>query len=139
MNSSKTSKTSPRDLTVEELNSLRASLASLEKMTERNRLEAYRPYTKQREFHAAGRDFDERLFMAGNQLGKTLAGAMEWAMHLTGLYPEKGSPGFPDGWQGKRFAQPVRMWAAGVTRESTRDNPQRLLMGPPQQSYLYGT
>jgi hypothetical protein len=25
--------------------------------------------------------------MAGNQLGKTLAGSMEWAMHLTGKYP----------------------------------------------------
>ena len=29
----------------------------------------------------------ERLFLAGNQLGKTLAGGAEWAMHLTGRYP----------------------------------------------------
>ncbi|MER8523992.1 terminase family protein [Mesorhizobium sp. M0644] len=63
--------------------------------------------------------------MAGNQLGKTRAGGAEWAMHLTGRYP--------DWWQGKVFDCPVRMWAAGVTGESTRDNPQRILIGPPQQ------
>jgi phage terminase large subunit-like protein len=74
---------------------------------------------------------DERLLMAGNQLGKTLAGAMEWAMHLTGRYPEW--------WKGKVFDHPVRMWAAGVTAESTRDNPQRVLMGPPQQKEKWGT
>src|SRR5258708_1610023 len=37
-----------------------------------NRLAAYRPYPKQQQFHAAGATFRERLFMAGNQLGKTL-------------------------------------------------------------------
>src|SRR5689334_16156337 len=73
---------------------------------ERNRLKAYRPYTKQAAFHAAGALHDERLFMAGNQLGKTLAGGMEWAMHLTGRYPDK--------WQGRVFNEPVRLWAAGV-------------------------
>ncbi len=59
--------------------------------------------------------------MAGNQLGKTVAGAMEAAMHLTGIYP--------DWWRGRKFDHPVVGWAAGVTGESTRDNPQRLLMG----------
>ncbi|WP_352880154.1 terminase family protein [Mesorhizobium sp. M1027] len=69
--------------------------------------------------------------MAGNQLGKTRAGGAEWAMHLTGRYP--------DWWQGKVFDCPVRMWAAGVTGESTRDNPQRILIGPPQQQAAWGT
>jgi phage terminase large subunit-like protein len=73
----------------------------------------------------------ERLFMAGNQLGKTLAGAMEWAMHLTGLYP--------DWWEGKRFDGPVRMWAAGETRVSTRDTVQRLLVGEPELDEQWGT
>lgn len=36
----------------------------------RNRLAAYKPYTKQSEFHRAGAEYRERLFMAGNQLGK---------------------------------------------------------------------
>jgi len=69
--------------------------------------------------------------MAGNQLGKTLAGGAEWAIHLTGRYP--------DWWQGKVFNKPVRMWAAGVTGLSTRDNPQRILVGPPQQQEAWGT
>lgn len=69
--------------------------------------------------------------MAGNQLGKTLAGGAEWAMHLTGRYP--------NWWKGKIFTKPVRMWAAGVTGESTRDNPQRVLVGPPQQQEAWGT
>ena len=38
----------------------------------RQRLSSYRPYPKQREFRAAGAAHRERLFMAGNQLGKTL-------------------------------------------------------------------
>jgi hypothetical protein len=49
---------------------------------EYNRLESYRPYAKQAEFHAAGAEHDERLLMAGNQLGKTLAGGFEWEADL---------------------------------------------------------
>ena len=69
--------------------------------------------------------------MAGNQLGKTWAGGFEWSMHLTGRYP--------DWWDGYVFDEPTRLWAAGVTGESTRDNPQRILVGPPQQDELRGT
>jgi len=69
--------------------------------------------------------------MAGNQLGKTLAGSFEVAIHLTGLYP--------DWWKGRRWNRPTKWWAAGVTGESTRDNPQRLLVGPPQDAGLRGT
>jgi hypothetical protein len=60
-----------------------------------NKLAHYVPYPKQRDFHTAGRKYRERLLMAGNQVGKTLAAAMETAMHVTGLYP--------DWWQGHRF------------------------------------
>ena len=67
----------------------------------------------------------ERLFMAGNQLGKTLAGGSEWAFHLTGRYP--------DWWVGLQFAKPTRRGARG-TRRITRDNPQRILIGPPAQA-----
>ena len=59
--------------------------------------------------------------MAGNQLGKTLGGGFEAAMHATGLYPAD--------WKGRRFDKPTVGWAAGVTGETTRDNPQRVLMG----------
>lgn len=97
----------------------------------RNRLKLYQPYTKQAEFHAAGAIHNERLFMAGNQLGKTVAGANEWAMHLTGLYP--------DWWIGRRFAEPGLYWAAGETSLSTRDTVQKMLMGPPEREDEWGT
>ena len=69
--------------------------------------------------------------MAGNQLGKTWAGGFECAMHLSGQYP--------DWWNGRRFDRPVRLWAAGVTAEGTRDNPQRILLGPPAIREQWGT
>src|SRR6185436_11381340 len=97
----------------------------------RNRLSSYRPYPKQADFHAQGAECRERLFMAANQVGKTLSGSMEWAMHLTGLYPSW--------WKGRRFDGPVRMWAAGESRTTTRDTVQKLLIGPPEQEEEWGT
>jgi phage terminase large subunit-like protein len=84
-------------------------------------LALYHPYPRQSEFHAAGAAHRERLFMAGNQLGKTTAGAMEVALHATGRYP--------DWWRGRRFDRPTHGWVAGITRETTRDTVQRLLLG----------
>jgi hypothetical protein len=52
-----------------------------------NRPRRYLPYPKQIEFHDAGFTHRERLFLAGNQLGKTMAGAFEEAVHATGHYP----------------------------------------------------
>ena len=96
-----------------------------------NRLKSYAPYTKQREFHEAGAQHHERLFMAGNQLGKTWAGGFETAMHLTGRYP--------DWWKGATFNKAPIIWASGVTGESTRDNPQRVLIGNPPRQDDWGT
>lgn len=96
-----------------------------------NRLRDYRPYAKQGDFHRAGAQYRERLFRAGNQLGKTWAGGFEAAMHLTGIYP--------DWWQGRRFANPVNAWASGVTGETTRDNPQRIVLGQPGDAQAIGT
>ena len=56
----------------------------LHRRTRATKLLRYRPYAKQREFHAAGAIHRERLLMAANQVGKTLAGAAEAAFHLTG-------------------------------------------------------
>jgi phage terminase large subunit-like protein len=96
-----------------------------------NKLRFYQPYKKQRDFHKAGATFSERLFMAGNQLGKTVAGGAEWAMHLTGRYP--------DWWDGATFNVAPLLWAGSVTGESTRDNPQRILIGPPAKEEEWGT
>src|SRR6516225_823275 len=90
-----------------------------------NRLAHYRPYEKQSSFHTAGATHREQLLMAGNQLGKTLAGGFEVAMHATGRYPEW--------WQGKRFDRPIVAWAAGTTGETVRDTVQRVLIGRPDQ------
>tara|TARA_R110000868_G_scaffold189695_2_gene433126 strand:- start:170994 stop:172361 length:1368 start_codon:yes stop_codon:yes gene_type:complete len=81
----------------------------------------YKPHAKQKAFHKAGKKHKERLFLAGNRCGKTYCGAMEMAMHLTGLYP--------DWWQGLRFDFPIKAWAASNTAESTRDILQRAYLG----------
>ena len=86
-----------------------------------NRLAYYEPYLKQSQFHAAGATQRERLLMAGNQLGKTLAGGFEAAMHATGRYPQW--------WTGRRFDRPTIGWACGVTGEVVRDTVQRVLVG----------
>lgn len=96
-------------------------LKELQSREAQNQLVRYKPYSKQAEFHAAGVTSRERLLMAGNQLGKTLAAGFEVAMHATGLYPPW--------WEGRRWDRPTIGWAAGVTGESTRDNPQRILLG----------
>ncbi len=85
------------------------------------KLALYRPYPKQVEFHRLGLSHRERLLMAGNQLGKTLAGGAEAAMHLTGRYPA--------GWVGRVWQRPIIMWAASNTGESTRDTVERMLLG----------
>ena len=103
-------------------------LAAINRELAIRRLEAYEPYARQAEFHAAGAAHRERLFCAGNQLGKTLAGAAEMAMHLTGRYPSD--------WRGRRFHRAIAAWASGVTGESVRDTTQRLLVGRPGE---YGT
>lgn len=78
-------------------------------------------YPKHMEFFSMGERYRERCFMAGNRVGKTVAGAYETTCHLTGLYP--------DWWIGRRFRKPIRAWAAGDTNETTRDIIQTELMG----------
>lgn len=104
-----------------ELLKLEKSLLEIDQRKTFNKLSFYAPYPKQMEFHALGALFRERLLSAGNQNGKTYCGAAETSMHLTGRYPEW--------WAGRRWRRPVTGWVAGVTGESTRDNPQRLLCG----------
>jgi phage terminase large subunit-like protein len=78
-------------------------------------------YPKQVEFFEAGALYRERCFMAGNRVGKTIAGAYETTNHLTGNYPHW--------WTGYRFDRPTKCWAAGKTNETTRDIVQEKLLG----------
>lgn len=63
----------------------------------------------------------ERVFMAGNRVGKTMAAGTEIAYHLTGEYP--------DWWEGHRFNGPIRALASGDTHETTRDIIQLKMLG----------
>ena len=91
----------------------------------------YRPYEKQIEFHNASKNYRERLFLAGNQLGKTMAGAYESAFHLTGRYP--------DWFEGRRFTKPTHAFCGGKDRTIHRDAAQRLLLGPIEEEDGLGT
>lgn len=105
-------------------------LIQRDRLVRQNKLRGYRPYAKQREFHRNGGTHRERLFLAGNQLGKTVAGAAEVAMHLTGRYP--------DWWDGKRWGRPTVWLAGSESYELTRDGVQRLLVGPPDKEEEWG-
>src|SRR5215831_16594689 len=104
---------------------LQALTAEKTRRLTENKLAYYKPYKKQIEFHDAGAIARERLLCAGNQLGKTLAGGFEVAMHTTGIYPPW--------WQGRRFDRPTVGWACGVTGEVVRDTIQKILVGRPGQ------
>ena len=97
-------------------------LEELKRLVRDYSLFLYKPYQKQREFHAAGASYRQRCLMAGNQLGKTYAAGCETSMHLTGLYP--------DWWEGKRFRRATRGWAGSRNAEVARDGAQRILLGP---------
>lgn len=84
-------------------------------------IHAREKYPRHMEFFRTGLTHRERCFMAGNRVGKTVGGAFETTSHSSGLYT--------DWWQGRRFDQPVRAWAAGKTNESTRDVIQKELFG----------
>lgn len=101
-------------------------LRAIDQALARMKLEQYKPYPKQAEFHRVGGDEDvrERLLMAGNQVGKTLSAAAETAMHLTGKYP--------DWWEGVRYDRPVTWMAASETGKLTRDGVQVHLCGWPK-------
>lgn len=101
----------------------------LDRRQRTNRLKSYAPYSKQVDYHGSLKR--EVLFMAGNQLGKTMAGTAEDAMHLTGLYPEW--------WTGHRFKKPITMLCGSESYELTRDGLQRLLVGPPANEEDWGT
>lgn len=82
-------------------------------------------YPKHMAFYKAGLKHRERLFLAANRVGKTIAGGYEVALHLTGLYPSW--------WPGRRFNHRTKIWAAGDTNQTVRDILQVTLLGEPGQ------
>ena len=109
-------------------------IATLQAAVDRKTFRAidfFHPYPKQELFFEMGAFKRERLFRAGNQLGKTFAGAAEMAYHLTGRYPV--------GWKGRKFDHPIKAWAAGVKSAATREGPQSLLCGQFGVAEAFGT
>lgn len=96
-----------------------------------NKYLEYVPYPKQKEFHNAGKDYREILFMAGNQLGKTVAGAYHVMFHATGLYP--------DWWEGRRFTEPTRGIVGSESARLTAAGVQRYLLGKPEDQSEWGS
>lgn len=89
-------------------------------------------YPKHMEFFRLGQTKSERLMLAGNRVGKTESiGAFEVTCHLTGRYPSW--------WPGIRLTSPWEWWAAGDTRETTRDIQQAVLLGTPGDPSALGT
>jgi phage terminase large subunit-like protein len=110
-------------------------LRILEELERRNKyrlIDSYYPdkgplrrelYKKHLEFFAAGNDYDERLILAANRIGKTEAiGGYELTCHLTGIYPKW--------WPGRKFNRPIEAWACGKTGQTVRDIIQKKLLGP---------
>ena len=91
------------------------------------RLDFYKPNRKQLEFHNTV--MPERMLRAGNQEGKTHAGAAQMAMDLIALYPEWYS--------GRRFTNPPKIerpydfvgWGGCTTQDKTREGIQTKLFG----------
>lgn len=116
---------------IAELLAIEGALKEVERRKTQHRLMFFVPYPKQREFLDGGIKWTERLFMAGNRVGKTETGAFEMACHLTGEYPEW--------WLGRRFDRPVKAWAASDTGITARDVAQTKLCGPYGYPEKYGT
>jgi phage terminase large subunit-like protein len=108
-----------------------AVLDALRREQSFQRLRGYKPYPKQKQFHAMGLEKRERALIAANQVGKTWCAGAEVAMHLTGDYP--------DDWPGLRFDRPTRWTAGSESAELTKKGMQRVLLGPPEDKAAWGT
>lgn len=78
-------------------------------------------YEKHVDFFRAGLKYNQRALIAGNRVGKTRTANTELCYHLNGKYPE--------GWVGRKFNHPVKVWSVGVTHDTTRDILQKYLLG----------
>ena len=79
-------------------------------------------YQKHLAFFRFGETHQIRGFMSANRVGKTEGGGgYEMTAHLTGHYPKW--------WEGAKFTERVRAWAAGDTRQTTKEIIQQKLMG----------
>jgi phage terminase large subunit-like protein len=86
-------------------------------------------------FYPTREELLHRLPRAGVKERMEIEGLLE-NLGILGLY---GADVYPNGWPGRRFNKPVWWWASSVSGTSTRDNPQRILVGPPGNREAWGT
>lgn len=119
------------NLSIEEQERLVSLLKEKEARRKFNKLEWFSPYEWQAELCNATEECHQVLAMCANQIGKSTAGALITAFHLTGRYPEW--------WKGHKFKKPIYSWAAGVSNDTTRDIVQTELLGLAEDPDLLGT
>lgn len=114
-----------------------AKMAALqERHRKYHKLEYYKPYAFQRDFHNAlghrtNRPAVQKVLQAGNGTGKTVCGAMDTAFHLTGRYPEW--------WRGHRYRHPPLFMVGGNTNEAVLNICQKALFGDPNEPQALGS
>lgn len=111
-------------------------VAQIERRRKIYRLDYYEPYPFQQAFHNAvgyqtQKPASQRCLLAANGVGKTMCGAMETAIHLTGKYPSW--------WEGPRFNGPVEVVAGGKTNDAVKMVIQKELFGDPLDDTKLGT
>jgi phage terminase large subunit-like protein len=112
-------------------------LSNADYLKKYRRLGFYRPHPKQMEFHNLLAV--ESALRAGNQQGKSHAGAAQMAMDSCNIYF--------DWYKGRRFDKPPPIerpfdflgWAACTTSQATRDGVQSKLLGDIRQTDGLGT
>ena len=111
-------------------------LSLLDRRRKYHKLEYYKPYQYQKNFHHARghltqKPAAQRVLMAGNGTGKTWCGGFETAIHATGIYP--------DWWDGVRYFHPIVAMIGGNTNEAVRDICQKTLFGDPNEPAALGS
>lgn len=127
------------------------ALAELRKRSSENMIRGYEPYPFQMAYHACESGhwetgaFKRRsdnptnakqvLLSASNQIGKSISGYADDAIHATGDYP--------DWWTGPDLTELLRrfphMWIGGPNNDKVRDIGQKQLVGDPRQPDKFGT
>ncbi|WP_162176377.1 terminase large subunit domain-containing protein [Enterovibrio calviensis] len=104
-----------------ELEELLSLLGKIEESQKFNKWLNFKPYDFQLTMFGAGVKHRSRYACLANRIGKTYAGSLEVAYHLTGKYPEW--------WNGIKYDYPVLVWAIGLTANSTRTVMQKEVLG----------
>ena len=121
----------PLSKSVDELKQIADALKLLDDRRRFHAIDFFHPYPKQQEFFDASSVYSETMLSAGNQQGKTQAGAAAMAYHLTGNYP--------DDWLGRKWDRPIKAWMVGESSLLVRDVQQAKLCGEPGLEDAFGT